>query len=209
MKVLLVNSSPHEKGSTYTALSTVADILEAEGIGTEIFWLGMKPVSGCMSCRRCAETGRCAISDKVNEFLDLAETADGFVFGSPVHYAAACGTATSFMDRAFFAGTKKNSPFYLKPAAAVAAARRAGTTSALDQMNKYFVISGMPVVPSSYWPMVFGTGEKKVLEDLEGLQIMRDLGRNMAFLLKCKAAGLQAGVPLPAREDKIFTNFVR
>ena len=210
MKVILVNGSPHEKGCTYTALETVAKTLNEEGIETEIFQLGMKPLVGCTACGACAKTGRCVFDDRVNEFLVLAEEADGFVFGSPVHYASAGGAIVSFMDRAFFAGSNSaKMPFTLKPAAAIVSARRAGTTAAFDQLNKYFTISQMPVISSRYWNMVHGTKPEDVANDAEGLQIMRVLARNMAWFLKCKEAGKKAGVPFPQREETIRTNFIR
>jgi multimeric flavodoxin WrbA len=210
MKVILVNGSPHEKGCTDTALETVAKTLNEEGIETRIFHLGTKPLIGCTACGACAKTGRCVYDDRVNEFLDLAEEADGFVFGSPVHYASAGGAIVSFMDRAFYAGSNSAKlPFYLKPAAAVVSARRAGTTAAFDQLNKYFTISQMPVISSRYWNMVHGTKPEDVANDLEGLQVMRVLARNMAWFLKCKEAGRKAGVPFPQREENIRTNFIR
>jgi multimeric flavodoxin WrbA len=210
MKVLLVNGSPHEKGCTYTALVEVADTLNAEGIETEIFQIGNKPLSGCIACGNCRKTGQCVFSDRVNEFLDIAKEADGFIFGSPVHYAAAGGTITSFLDRAFYSDLcSGRQSFYLKPAAAVVSARRAGTTATFDQLNKYFTISEMPVIASRYWNMVHGHTPEDVKQDLEGLQIMRILGRNMAWFLKCKEAGIKAGVPFPAREERIATNFIR
>lgn len=210
MKVILVNGSPHEKGCTYTALETVAKTLNEEGIETEIFQLGTKPLVGCTACGACAKTGRCVFDDRVNEFLELAEEADGFVFGSPVHYASAGGAIVSFMDRAFFAGSNSaKMPYYLKPAAAIVSARRAGTTAAFDQLNKYFTISQMPVISSRYWNMVHGTKPEDVENDAEGLQIMRVLARNMAWFLKCKEAGKKAGVPFPKKEETIRTNFIR
>ncbi|MEA4895870.1 MAG: flavodoxin family protein [Oscillospiraceae bacterium] len=209
MKVLLVNGSPHPKGCTYTALEEVGKALNAEGIETEIFQLGSAPIAGCTACRSCAKTGRCVFPDSVNDFLDLAKQADGFVFGSPVHFAAAGGAITSFMDRAFYTDLQTGCrSFYLKPAAAVVSARRAGTTVTFDQLNKYFTISEMPVISSRYWNMVHGATPEDVKKDLEGLQIMRILGKNMAWFLKCKQAGLNAGVPLPVREKSIFTNFI-
>jgi multimeric flavodoxin WrbA len=210
MKVLLVNGSPHKKGCTYTALVEVAKTLNEEGIDTEIFWIGAKPLAGCTACRTCAKTGRCKFDDTVNDFLDIAVSSDGFVFGSPVHYAAASGAITSFMDRVFYANTQSGKrAFYLKPAAAVVSARRAGTTAALDQLNKYFTISEMPVVSSRYWNMVHGAKPEDVEKDLEGLQTMRILGRNMAFFLKCKEAGLKSGIPPPIQEKPTPTNFIR
>lgn len=210
MKVLLVNGSPHEKGCTYTALEEVSKALNAEGIETEIFQVGTKPLAGCIACKSCAKTGRCAFDDKVNEFLEIAGKFDGFVFGSPVHYAAASGAITSFMDRVFYTDScSKKQSFYLKPAAAVVSARRAGTTATFDQLNKYFTISQMPVISSRYWNMVHGSTPEDVKKDLEGMQIMRILGRNMAWFLKCKEAGIKAGVPFPEREEKVYTNFIR
>ena len=210
MKVLLVNGSPHKNGCTYTALTEVAKTLNEEGIDTEIFWIDTKPLAGCIACKKCAKTGRCAFDDRVNDFLDIAKDADGFIFGSPVHYAAASGAITSFMDRLFYADLQSGKQsFYLKPAAAVVSARRAGTTATFDQLNKYFTISEMPIISSCYWNMVHGAKPEDVEKDLEGLQTMRVLARNMAFFLKCKETGLKSGVQLPTREERIFTNFIR
>lgn len=206
MKVLLVNGSPHEKGCTFTALTEVAGTLEKLDVESEIFQIGTDPVSGCLACGTCRKTGRCVIDDNVNRFLDRAEKADGFVFGSPVHFAGASGMLTSFMDRAFYAG--KNI-FALKPGAAVASCRRGGATSTFDQINKYFTISNMPVVSSQYWNMVHGNTPDEVKQDREGLQIMRTLGSNMAWLLKSIESGRAAGVPLPEKESPKKTNFIR
>ncbi len=211
MKVLLVNGSPHKNGCTYTALAQAAKALEENGIETEFFWLGTKPIAGCMACKSCIEQKRCIFDDKVNEFLDLAETADGFLFGSPVHWAGASGAMTSFLDRVFYVDFNGNGGkrFYLKPASAVLSARRAGTTAAWDQLNKYFGLLQMPMINSRYWPMVHGAKPEDVLRDLEGMQVMRVLGRNMAYFLKCKEAGERAGIPLPEQEAPVFTNFIR
>lgn len=211
MKVVLVNGSPNQNGCTYTALMEVSKTLQKEGIDSEIFWIGNKPISGCIDCRGCAKTGKCVFNDVVNEFLQIAREADGFVFGSPVHYAALTGAITSFMDRAFFSEIlgNGNKAFYLKPAAAVVSARRAGTTAAFDQLNKYFTIQEMPVISSRYWNMVHGTKPEDVHKDEEGLYNMRVLARNMAYFLKCKEAGNKAGVPLPEQEQPVFTNFIR
>lgn len=210
MKVLLINGSPHEKGCTYTALMEVATTLEKEGIGADFFWIGNKPLPGCIACKSCVEKKQCVFNDRVNDFLAIAANADGFVFGSPVHYAAASGAITSFMDRAFYADLLAGrQSFYLKPAAAVVSARRAGTTATLDQLNKYFTISEVPVISSRYWNMVHGAAPEEVKQDLEGLQTMRVLARNMAWFLKCKEAGIKAGVPFPAKEENIYTNFIR
>jgi len=210
MKVILVNGSPHAHGCTFTSLNVVADELKTDGIETHIFQVGTKPMSGCIACQKCAETRRCTFSDGVNDFLDMAEQADGFVFGSPVHYASAAGALTSFLDRAFFTTVcSQNDLFRLKPGAVVVSARRAETTAAIDQLNKYLTWAEMPVISSRYWNMVHGATPDDVRQDLEGLQIMRALGRNMAWFLKCKAAGMQAGAPLPEKEERVSTPFIR
>ena len=211
MKVLLVNGSPHKSGCTNRALEEVAATLQKEGSETEMFWIGNKPIGGCIACKRCVQTGKCVFDDVVNTCREKAYKADGFVFGTPVHYGAASGNMTAFMDRLFYSelGGNQNKAFYLKPAAAVISARRAGTTAAFDQMNKYFTIQEMPVASSRYWNLVLGAVPEQVEEDLEGLYTMRVLGRNMAYLLKCQEAAKKAGVALPEREPAIITNFVR
>lgn len=210
MKVLLVNGSPHAKGCTFTALSEAAEALNHEGIDTEIFQVGTKPLAGCIACRGCAQTGHCVFDDKVNKFLEIAGNFDGFIFGSPVHFAAAAGAITSFMDRVFYTDLNGGRQlFYLKPAACVVSARRAGTTATYDQLNKYFGLMQMPIISSQYWNMVHGATPEQVKQDLEGLQTMRTLGRNMAFFLKCKEAGIKAGIAFPEREEATFTNFIR
>lgn len=206
MKVLLINGSPHEFGCTYTALMEISDELKRQGVDSEVFQLGTKPIAGCIACGKCRETGKCVFDDKVNEFAEIAGDADGFVFGSPVHYAGASGAITSFMDRLFQTAGRS---FRLKPAAAVVSARRAGTTAAFDQLNKYFTICEMPVISSCYWNMVHGHSPEDVKKDLEGLVIMRTLARNMAWFLKCKQAGIDAGIELPQREPPVATNFIR
>ena len=212
MKVLLVNGSPNKAGCTYTALSEVADTLHKEGIETEIFWIGNKPIAGCIACHSCERTGRCFVkNDKVEEFLTLARQADGFIFGSPVYYASANGSLTAFMDRAFISelAGNENRAFFLKPTAAVVSARRAGTTSTFDQLNKYFTLHQMPVISSVYWNMVHGDTPNEVRQDREGLWTMRVLARNMAYFLRCKEAADKAGIPLPEQEDPVFNNFIR
>lgn len=208
MKVLLVNGSSNLKGCTYTALSEVAGVLEQNGIETEFVQLGNGPIRDCIGCGACRNNGGvCAFNeDDVNAFIQKAKEADGFVFGSPVYYAHLSGRLLSFMDRAFFAG-KKN--FAYKPAAAVVSARRAGTTGSVDVITKHFTVSNMPVVSSNYWNMVHGSKPEDVRQDLEGMQTMRNLGLNMAWMLKCIEAGKKAGVPLPVAEEKIWTNFIR
>lgn len=206
MKVLLINGSPHEKGCTYTALSEIAGVLNENGIDTEIFQVGSDPIRGCVGCGGCAGKNRCVFQDQVNVALDKAAKADGFIFGSPVHYASAGGAITSFLDRMFFAG-KENMVY--KPGAAVVSCRRAGSTATLDQLNKYFTISSMPLVGSSYWNMVHGNTPEEVLQDKEGLQTMRNLARNMAWLLHCIEAGKKAGISVPQPESGSTTNFIR
>lgn len=205
MKVLLVNGSPRREGCTYTALCEVAKGLAEGGVESEIFQAG-GTTKGCLGCGYCGKMGRCVTDDCVNEALDKLDGIDGLVIGSPVHYAAAGGAATSFMDRLFYAGGKK---LRFKVGAAVASARRAGTTATIDQLLKYFTINDMPVVSSRYWPMVHGSNPDEVRQDLEGMQVMRVLGRNMAWLIKCIKLGEENGIPAPAPEDKIFTNYIR
>ena len=211
MKVLLVNGSPHKEGCTYTALTEVEKSLNKEVIETDIFWIGNKPISGCIACKACVKLKKCVFNnDKVNEFIEIAKDYDGFIFGTPVHWAAASGAIISFLDRVFYAdscGGRKS--FYLKPAATVISARRAGTTATFDQINKYFGILQMPIITSQYWNMVHGAKPEEVKQDLEGMQIMRTLGKNMAFFLKCKEAGIKAGVKLLEVEPTVFTNFIR
>ena len=206
MKVLLFNGSPHKQGCTYTALAEVAKTLEAAGVETELIQVGSKAYRGCTACGGCAGTGACVIGDGLNEILEKARDADGYVFGSPVYYASANGALISFMDRLFCAGAGLMAH---KPAAAVASARRAGTTATLDEMNKYFTINQMPVVSSTYWNMVHGGQAADVAKDEEGLQTMRNLGRNMAWLLQCIEAGKKAGIEIPTAEKGSRTNFIR
>ena len=206
MKVLLVNGGPHRSGATFTALSEVAESLNQEGIETEILWLGNEAVAGCIGCGVCGKTGECFRKDMVNEFVQKAAAADGFVFGSPVHYAAISGAMSSFLDRAFYSGS---SVMAGKPGASVVSCRRGGATAAFDEMNKYFTINGMPVVSSQYWNQIHGTNAEEAKQDEEGLQTMRTLARNMAWLLKCIEAGKEKGIAYPAREPWRKTNFIR
>ncbi|MDR0953515.1 MAG: flavodoxin family protein [Elusimicrobiota bacterium] len=208
MKVLLLNGSPNENGCTYTALNEVAKTLQDKNVETEIFQLGKGPVQDCVACRACAKlNNQCVYSyDAVNLFIEKAKQADGLVFGTPVYYAHPSGRVLSFLNRVFFAGS---AVFANKPAAAVASARRAGTTASLDVLNKYFTISRMPVVSSSYWNMVHGNTPAEVLQDSEGLQIMQTIGINMAWLISCIEAAKKAGIPYPEVEPKVFTNFIR
>ncbi|WP_186429040.1 flavodoxin family protein [Clostridium sp. BSD9I1] len=207
MKVLLINGSPKARGCTYTALNEVASALENDGIETEIFHVGTNPIRGCMACGGCSTNNdMCVFSDDtVNIALEKAKDADGFIFGSPVHYAGASGQITSFLDRFFYAGND----FQYKPGAAIVSCRRGGSTAAFEQLNKYFTISNMPVVSSQYWNMVHGNTPEEVKQDLEGMQTMRTLGKNMAWLLKCINAGKETGVTLPEKEPRAVTNFIR
>ena len=210
MKVLLVNGSPHKNGCTNRALEEVTKVLSDEGLETEIYWIGAKPVGGCMGCFQCEKLKKCVIEDDVNEFRQKAYEADGFIFGSPVHYAGASGNLVGFMDRLFFSEFigNGNKAFYLKPAAAVVSARRAGATTVFSQLMKYFTVQEMPVISTRYWNMVHGMEAKEVETDGEGLCNMRVLGHNMAYFLKCREAANRAGIPLPTREEPVFTNFV-
>ena len=212
MKVLLINGSPKEKGCTYAALREVEKVLKEENIETEIFHIGNKAIQGCRACGKCAQLRKCVFDDIVNALLEKSQSADAFIFGSPVYYASANGSLIALMDRLFYAGVfyAGGKIFALKPAAAVACARRAGATAALDQINKYFSINAMPQIPSQYWNMVFGAKPEDTAKDLEGLQIMRTLARNTAWLLKSIEAGKKDGVPLPKLEETRYrTNFIR
>lgn len=204
MKVLLVNGSFHEKGCTYTALCEVEKALNANGIQTEIYQIG-NATSGCRGCRACKKLGKCVIDDGVNEFVEKAANFDGFVFGSPVYYASAAGALVGFMDRAFYSGGRN---FTYKPAAAVVSCRRAGASTTFDVINKYFTINNMPVVGSNYWNEIHGNTAEEAAQDEEGLQTMRVLGNNMAWLLKCIELGKLEGLE-PVKEKKVMMNFIR
>lgn len=206
MKVILVNGSPHEKGCTYTGLCEIEKTLNAAGIETEIFWVGSKPIQGCIGCGACAKLGRCFAVDTVNEFVEKAQTADGFIFGSPVHYAAASGSITSFMDRAFYSGGRS---LRGKPGAVIVSCRRGGASAAFDQLNKYFTINCMPIVSATYWNQIHGNSPEETVQDLEGMENMRVLGNNMAWLLKCIEAGKSAGIEFPDPGTPVRTNFIR
>ena len=210
MKVLLVNGSPHQKGCTNRALEEVAKVLAQESIQTEFYWVGAKPVGGCMGCFQCEKKKECVLNDGVNVFRKKAYEADGFVFGSPVHYAGMSGNLVGFMDRLFFSEFigNQNKAFYLKPAAAVVSGRRAGTTTVFSQLNKYFTVQEMPIISTRYWNMVHGMEAGEVEEDGEGLCNMRVLAHNMAYFLKCREAADKAGIPLPTKEEPVFTNFM-
>jgi multimeric flavodoxin WrbA len=206
MNVLMINGSPHEKGCTYTALAEVAGQLEQAGISTNIVHIGHKPISTCTGCHNCFETGYCVFkTDPVNTFIDLGTQADGLVVGSPVYFAGPNGAVCSVLDRMFFG---KGAKYAYKPAAAVVSCRRGGASASFDRLNKYFTLSSMPVVSSQYWNAVHGNSPEEVKQDLEGMQTMRALGRNMAWLLKCIEAA-KGIVPYPEVEARVMTNFIR
>ena len=207
MKVLLFNGSPRANGCTYTALTEIASVLNAQGIETEIIQTGNKPVQDCIGCNGCANKGKCVFNtDGVNDWIEKAKSAVGFVFGTPVYYAHPSGRILSVMDRLFYAG---GYAFTHKPAAVIASARRAGTTATLDAIAKHLGISQMPIISSTYWNMVHGNTPEQVKQDLEGLQTMRNIGANMAWILKCIEAGKQAGITAPQPEHAAPTNFIR
>ena len=205
MKVLLINGSPNAKGCTYTALTEVASTLEAEGIKTELIHVGHKDIRGCIGCRKCHTTGKCVFDDLVNETAPKFEESDGIVISSPVYYASANGTLISFLDRLFYSTSFDKS---MKVGASVVSARRGGCTATFDELNKYFTISNMPIASSQYWNQVHGNTPEEVKKDIEGCQIMRTLGRNMAFLIKSIALGKEK-YGLPEKAHFTPTNFIR
>lgn len=206
MKVLLFNGSPKPNGCTFTALSEVARVLGDEGVETEIIQTGNKPVRDCIACGGCAGKGKCVFDDEVNEWTEKAKSACGFVFGTPVYYAHPTGRILSLMDRMFYSA---GSAFAQKPGAVVASARRAGTTASLDAIVKHLTINQMPVVSSTYWNMVHGSTPADVKQDAEGMQTMRNLAHNMAWLIKCIEAGKNAGILPPVADRSARTNFIR
>ena len=202
-KVLLLNGSPHGKGCTATALQEMISVFEAEGIETELIQVGNREIRGCISCGSCEKTGKCVFDDLVNEVAPKFEAADGLVVGSPVYYGSPNGTILSFMDRLFYStGFSK----HMKVGAAVVSARRGGNTASFDMLNKYFTISGMPVASSTYWNQVHGFTAEDVRKDLEGLQTMRNLARNMSFLIKAIGEAKDR-YGLPEVERGAFTSF--
>ncbi len=205
MKVVLFNGSPNKKGCTYTALAEIEKELNKAGIETEIFQAGLT-TKGCLGCGYCKKNGKCITDDCVNQAIELVKNADGFVFGSPVHYAAASGMMTSFLDRLFMTAS---ACMKHKPCAVATSCRRAGSTAALEQLIKYPEINQMPIITSQYWNMVHGNTPEEVAQDLEGLQTMRIIGKNMAWILKCIEAGKNAGIDKPEPEEKLRTNYIR
>lgn len=207
MKVLLLNGSPRADGCTYTGLLEMANELNKKEIETEIVQIGKKPIISCIACSGCRQTKRCAFkADGVNDFLDKMEEASGVVFGSPVHFAGVSGAIKSFMDRAFYA---HSAVFRGKPGAVIASCRRGGASTALDGLNKYLSYGEMPIVSGRYWNMIHGNTPEEVKQDLEGMENLRFLGRNMAWLLRCIEAGVAAGIKMPEYEMKTWTNFIR
>ena len=212
MKVLMLNGSGNPNGSTRAGLDAMARVFAAQGVETEIVCVGAKPVCDCIGCGKCGELKRCVFQDDaVNEFVEKAATADGFVFGTPVYYAHPSGRILSFLDRVFFSSMRKDgsAAFRYKPGAAIAVARRAGTTATFDVLNKYFGIAQMITVGSTYWNVFHGRNGNDVPQDAEGIQTLENLAANMAWLMKCLRAGREAGVPLPERKHGAVTNFVR
>jgi len=206
MNVLMLNGSSHEHGCTYTALSVIGNELAKCGVESEIVFLGKDDIVDCTACNGCAKAGYCVKNDIVREITEKAKESDGFIFGTPVYYAHPSGRILSALDRAFYSC---KDVFAHKPGAAVCSARRGGTTASLDVLNKYFTISEMPVVSSSYWNMVHGSCAEDVLKDEEGLQTMRNLARNMAWMLKCIEAGKHSGIDVPKSDCSHRTNFIR
>ena len=205
MKVLIINGSPHREGNTSIALDEVRRTLEAEGIETETVHVGHKDIHGCVACGKCKEAGKCVFNDVVNEVAGKFAEADGLIIGSPVYYASPAGSVLSFLDRLFY-----STPFdkTMKVGAAVAVCRRGGASATFDVLNKYFTISGMPVAPSQYWNSVHGLAPGEASQDAEGLQTMRTLARNMAFLVKSIALGKQQ-YGIPQKEEWTKTSFIR
>lgn len=206
MKVLLINGSPHKDGCVFTALSEIAEELHKQEIDTQIFHIGTQPIRGCIACGACLESGYCMFKDDpVNECVDLAHQADGIIVGSPVYYASPNGALCAFLDRMFFLKANK---YAYKPAAAIVNCRRGGASASFDVLNKYFTISNMLVVGSQYWNDTHGLVPADVRQDLEGMQTMRTLAKNMAWLLKCLDFAKDK-VPLPLKEEWQGTNFIR
>jgi len=206
LKALLINGSPHEHGSTAAALAEIAATLEQNGVETVTLWLGTEAIHGCTGCGACRSLGCCVFDDAVNRAAELAKDCDAYVFGSPVHYAGASGAIISFLDRFYFCGGDHSH----KPCAVAVAARRGGTTAAIEQLTKYPTYARQPLVSGHYWPMVHGNSADEVRQDAEGMSVMRDIGRNMAWLLHCIEAGCKAGIEPPAREiPMVKTNFIR
>lgn len=208
MKALLINGSPHQHGCTDVALSELEGVLKKRGIESEMLWLGTKPVAGCIACMSCLKTGRCIQHDYVNDIVEKISSIDAIVIGAPVYYAGPAAQLTAFLDRFFFVANGAGK-LAGKLGASVVSCRRGGATAAFDRLNKYFTMSNMPIVSSQYWNHIHGMTPDEARQDLEGLQTMRTLGENIAWLLKCIEAGRKAGINLPDYEPITFTNFIR
>ncbi|MBQ4016130.1 MAG: flavodoxin family protein [Oscillospiraceae bacterium] len=207
MKALLINGSPNEHGCTYTALNEVAETLRKNGVEAEILWLGKKPMQDCIACFQCQMNGECVFKDSVNETAARMDEFDALVVGSPVYYGGPNGRLTSFLDRLFFSTPREK--LTGKLAASVVSCRRGGATAAFERLNMYFSMLNMHVVGSQYWNQVHGHSAEDVQKDIEGLQTMRTLGQNMAYLLKAKKAAEDAGIESPVLEKTVYTNFIR
>ena len=206
MKVLMLNGSPHESGSTYTALHEMEKVFIHEGIEVEMLQIGKLTIKGCQACGYCSTLQRCVMDDIVNEVADKLMAADGLVLGSPVYYGSANSTLTALLDRLFFSTMYKD--LRMKVGAVVCSARRGGLTATFDQLNKYLTISGMPVASGQYWNGIHGHNAEEAKQDLEGMQMMRTLAQNMAFLMKSIALGKEK-YGMPVKEPTVMTNFIR
>ena len=206
MKVLLFNGSPRPAGCTFTALNEIAKVLHSHGIETELVQVGAQPVAGCTACRKCKTGSDCIFDDGVNALAARLDEFDAMIVGSPVYYSGPSGQCCAFLDRLFYSAAGKLTG---KPGAAIVSCRRGGASAAYDRLLKYFSINSMPIVTSQYWNQIHGNTPEEALQDEEGMQTMRTLGENMAWLLGCIEAGKKAGVPAPAYEKKIQTNFIR
>ncbi|GHV35889.1 FMN reductase [Spirochaetia bacterium] len=205
MKVILINGSPRAKGCTYTGLTIIKEQLSQNGVDSEIYQVGNKPVAGCIACLSCKKTGKCVFdNDLVNTVAEELRKADGIILGSAVHFASATGAATSFFDRLFY--SVGFDTIKMKFGASIVSCRRGGASAAFDQLNKYFTIAQMPVVSSCYWNQIHGYTPEDVYKDEEGVRTLRILANNMAYLIKCKAA---ANIPLPEEPPRVRTNFIR
>ena len=207
-KVLLINASPHENGCTFTALDEIRAELAKRGAESDLLWLGVRPIADCVACRQCKETGRCALSyrDSVNETIDRLDEYDAIVVGSPVYYSGPSGQSCAFLDRLFFSAGGRMAG---KIGASVVSCRRGGGTAAFERLNQYFLMNNMVVAGSQYWNVVHGNTPDEVRLDAEGLQVMRSLAANIAWLMKCLNAARQAGIECPQYEPRLRTNFIR
>ena len=208
MKVLLINGSPHQFGCTYTALREVANTLEKNGVATEIYHIGPGNVRGCVGCGNCFKTGKCIFDDGVNEISSRLLEFDGIIVGSPVYYGSAAGQICCFLDRLFYSNMRSGK-MAGKFGACVVSCRRGGASAAFDRLNKYFTLSRMPLASSQYWNQVHGNTPEEVREDVEGMQTMRTLGENMAYLIRLRDAGIRQNIPGPDYEKTQMTNFIR